>query len=71
MLAPGFLDRAQIERRRIAAGGFGLRRMLRRLQRLTQGFTLGVIEGLRALLLNIQYIFQRPEQPVKTVTTMT
>ncbi|STW27776.1 Uncharacterised protein [Klebsiella michiganensis] len=66
VLAPGFFDGVQIQRRRVAAGGLRFLRLYRRLQVLAQGFAFMLVERLRALTLNIQQVFQRPEQPAKT-----
>ena len=65
VLAPGFFDGVQIQRRWVAAGGLRFLRLYRRLQVLAQGCAFTLIEGLRTLTLNIQQVFQRPEQPAK------
>ena len=65
VLAPGFFDALQIERRRVAAGGLRFCCLHRRLQVLTQGFAFRFIERLRTFALNIQQVLQRPEEPGK------
>jgi hypothetical protein len=44
VLAPGFFDGAQIQRRRVAAGGLRFLRLYRRLQVLAQGFAFTLVE---------------------------
>ncbi len=68
---PGFADAPQIQRRRRAVDGRGVDRFRHRRQALAQRPAFRLAERLRTLALNIEAILQRPEQPVKTVTTMT
>ena len=69
--APGFANAPQIERRRRAVDGRGVALFAQRRQALAQRPAFRLAEGLRTLTLNIETIFQRPVQPVKTVTTIT
>ena len=65
VLAPGFFDGMEIQRRRVTAGGLRFLHLYRRLQVLAQGCAFTLIERLRTLTLNIQQVFQPPEQPGK------
>ena len=67
---PGFANAPQIERWRRAVDGRRFDLFRQRRQALAQ-LAFRLAEGLRTLTLNIETIFQRPEQPVKTVTTIT
>ncbi len=63
MLPPGFANAPQIERRRRAVDGRGVALFAQRRQALAQRLAFRLAEGLRTLTLNIETIFQRPEQP--------
>ena len=63
MLAPGFADAPQIQRRRRAVDGRSFDLLRQRRQALAQRLAFRLAEGLRTLALNIETIFQRPEQP--------
>jgi hypothetical protein len=70
VLAPGFFDGVQIQRRRVAAGGLRFA-SVPAASGSGAGFRIPLVERLRALTLNIQQVFQRPEQPGEDRTTMT
>ena len=63
MLAPGFADAPQIQRRRRAVDGRGVDRFRQRRQALALRLAFRLAERLRTLALNIEAILQRPEQP--------
>ena len=58
-----YIAAPQIERRRRAVDGRGVALFAQRRQPLAQRLAFRLAEGLRTLTLNIETIFQRPEQP--------